>query len=87
VGVNGVLVELVQCHPVTVEVTGSNPVHTAKPNFMRYKLQLTNGSSVFFDEYSLSRKGIYYKNGTVEVYMLNEMFNIKTLERVRKNRK
>jgi hypothetical protein len=51
---------------------------------MRYSLKLSNGATVFFDEYSLTKKGIFYRNGSTQVYMLNDMFKINTLERVRK---
>lgn len=54
---------------------------------MKYKLMLSNGATVYFDEYALSKKGISYKNGSVEVYMANNMFKIDTLERVRKIKK
>ena len=53
---------------------------------MRYSLKLSNGATVFFDEYSLTKKGISYRNGTIQVYMLNDMFKMNTLERVRKSK-
>jgi len=51
---------------------------------MKYKLMLSNGASVYFDEYSQNKKGLSYKNGSIEVYMTNDLFKIITLERVRK---
>jgi hypothetical protein len=54
---------------------------------MKYKLMLSNGATVYFDEYTLSKKGISYKNGSVEVYMRNDMFKVDTIERVRKIKK
>ncbi len=54
---------------------------------MKYKLMLSNGATVYFDEYALSKKGISYRNGSVEVYMTNDMFKVGTIERVRKIKK
>jgi hypothetical protein len=88
IGVNGVLVELVTMSPCRGEGRGFES-RTYRQNFisMKYKLMLSNGATVYFDEYSISKKGISYRNGTVEVYMTNDMFKVGTIERVRKIKK
>lgn len=54
---------------------------------MKYQLTLNNGAKVTFDTYQMLKKGMTYKNGSLEVYMTHDMFHIDSLTRIKTKNK
>ena len=50
---------------------------------MKYQIKLNNGAVILCDTYQTLKKGIAYTNGTLEVYMKEDMYDLNSITRVR----
>lgn len=50
---------------------------------MKYQITLSNGATVLCDTYQTLKKGIAYTNGTLEVYMTEDMYVADSITRVK----
>jgi len=51
---------------------------------MKYQITLSNGGRVICDSYEIAKNNtITYKNGTIEVLMKEDLYDINSIERVR----
>lgn len=68
-----------------VRIPSSPPKNLNNKVMMKYQITLSNGGRVICDSYEIAKNNtITYKNGTVEVLMKEDLYDINSIERVKK---
>ena len=50
---------------------------------MKYQITLATGANITCDSYQQMPKGLAYQNGTLQVYMTHDMYDVNSITRVR----